>query len=103
MISKEDFIIQMNNLITYRQKQDERLEYLNKAFPDAISMLDDVSEKLFDQYVAFLSKEVNDIHDWISYYIFEDDMGKKKCKIVDDNNNKLVLDTLDKLWKTINN
>jgi|WetSurMetagenome_2_1015567.scaffolds.fasta_scaffold1745543_1 hypothetical protein len=101
MLSKEKFIIHMNNLLTYRQKQDERLEYLNKAFPDASSMIDEISERLFDQYVHFLSVEVDDENDWISYYIFDNDCGKNK-RSVELNNKKFKLDSIEKLWKVIN-
>jgi len=100
MISKEDFTIQMNNLVTYRQKQDERLEHLNAAFPDAMSMLDDVSERLFDQYVYFLSAEMDDSNDFIGYYIFDNDMGKSKLKVTVGSKD-FILDNIDALWKVI--
>jgi hypothetical protein len=101
MITKEKFLVQINNLIIYRKAQDIRLDYLNKAFPDANSMLDESAEKLFDQYIQFLSTQVNDTCDWISYYIFDNDMGKNKNKVTI-GKKEWKLTSSKVLWEVIN-
>lgn len=57
---------------------------------------------LMDAYIELLSKNVGDENEWINYYIFECEFGKKPMEVTVDKK-KIKLDSLEKLWKIIKN
>lgn len=93
MISKEEFI----ELIESYQEQDKRIDKLSEIF--STSWSDEIMTwgwEMFEKVIkAYFTKEgVN----WIDYYLYE---NPEHCYY--DNGEALPLETLDHLWKLVEN
>lgn len=76
MISKEDFVRAMDEL----KKYDEEIEKHNYTLGKLIGGFSnlDVGSNLFYFLISYLTKEFDDSHEWISWWINDTNFGRKE-------------------------
>lgn len=62
-----------------------------------------IGNKFIDEYIMILSELIGDESDWVSWYVFTNDFGKKKMKAAIKGNKLKTIDTPEKLLKLIEN
>lgn len=92
--------------IKKQQKHDYKFcDDLGKAFPDAFeaNLLYDNSATI-NALFRILETENNDNDNWIQYFCYELDFGKKyeEGSIVSENNENIDLSTIEKLYNFLN-
>lgn len=96
---KEEFIKIMEELISL--KQDEN--YLSEAFTRFEPQMNRISFYRQEELIVKLLKlYLKDTNDWISYFIYECDCGKKPME-VKTKTKTFKLKTLNQLWWLLNN
>jgi hypothetical protein len=55
---------------------------------------------LFDLMIETINEQIEDEGDWLSWYIYDNDWGKKKMKAVV-NEKEIIIDRIEKLWHCI--
>ena len=96
-MTKESFFIYMKSIRYFLAELDNLTKGVASIAPGAIC---EVGYHFLDDYIKLLSEAVGDDSDWIEWYVFEDEMGKKGMKAgYDGKENKIT--SLDQLWGLI--
>lgn len=99
-MKKEEFIKLMQELVSIKKDEDA----LNVAFKKFEPDFNYIS---FNRYETLVVKSLkfamNDTFDWISYWIYDCDCGKKDMKITDKNGKKIPIKTLSNLYNLLTN
>lgn len=95
----DEFLKWMQPLVDFRKEAEIRQELLSQLYPES-TVIEDYGEDLFDRYTRLLSKMMNDDEDWISYFIWETEMGAIPMEIKI-NDEKKELRTLLDLYNII--
>ena len=99
-MNKETFIKLMTELVSIKKAEDNLNKAIKKFEPD-------FSRLSFGRYetlvVDSLKFGMNDENDWISYWIYDCDMGKRDMKVTDKGGQKIPIKTLSNLYDLINN
>ena len=96
-MTKESFFIYMNSIQQFLDESNSLNSNLATISPGAIC---EVGYHFLDDYIKLLSEAVGDDSDWIDWYVFEDEMGKKGMKAGYDGKEKKITN-LDQLWGLI--
>jgi hypothetical protein len=97
MMIKKSFTIYMNSIKQYLDESDSLNSNLAAISPDAICA---VGYHFLDDYINLLSEAVGDDSDWIEWYVFENEMGKKGME-AGYNGKEEKITNLDQLWGLI--
>lgn len=83
--------------------QDGLLDCINKYNKKQNEYGDLYIPSLEDQVVELLKVMFNDKDDWISYWIYELEFGRKadKYTVADENGNNIPLKTIEDLWNLL--
>jgi len=99
-MNKQEFIKLMKELVSIKKAEDNLNTAIKKFEPD-------ISRIYFGRYETLVVKSLEfgmkDEHNWISYWIYECDMGKKDQKVTDKKGKKIPIKTLSNLYDLINN
>lgn len=96
-MTKESFITYMDSIRMFQAESDSLNSNLSAISPGAIC---EVGYKFLDDYIKLLSEAVGDEDDWIEWYVFENNMGKRGMKAGYGGKEKKIT-TLDQLWGLI--
>ena len=100
MIERKKFIKLMKEFVSLKKAEDD----LNKAFKILEPEFNYLSFGRHEALITDILKEaMEDKYDWISYFIYDLDCGKKARKITDSNGKHIPLKTLNDLYNIINN
>ena len=55
-----------------------------------------------EKYIKLLQYAVDDLHDWIPYFVYDCNLGKTPLTVVFKNGEKIQLKTVKQLYKVIN-
>ena len=85
MISKAEFVKIIDTIKDYYEKEEKLTKYLHEFFMDGYSAVDFCSE-LIDVTIKLLAKNFSEKHeasieDDISWFVYENDFGKKEFSI----------------------
>jgi len=78
-------------------------EYLAESRALAALVSDGVAtfgESLVTAYIEALSLAADDTHKWVEWYVWEDDFGARKLKVIA-NGEEIVVDRVSRLMKVI--
>jgi len=86
----------------YLEKFDRESEKVNKHLSEIAGRgsVCELGYNLYDGFIEMLSEIVDDKNEWIDYYVFECDFGRKPMQ-VEIFGEKIKLDSLEKLWRII--
>lgn len=96
-MTKESFFIYMKSIQQFLNESDSLNSNLKAITHGAIC---EVGYHFLDDYIKLLSEAVGDADNWIEWYVFENDMGKKRMKAGYNEEPKRIV-TLDQLWDLI--
>ena len=94
----EDIIIKIKKIIEFQNSLDNicRMYSRSKKTSDDVGIY---LPSLVDDLISLLKKVMNDKYEWIEYWIFEIDFGKKGAgSAKDENENDIPLFTIKDLW-----
>jgi hypothetical protein len=85
MISKTDFVRAINAIKSYWANEEKLTKYLHEFFMDGHSVVD-FGNELTNTIVKLLAKNISEKHevsikDYIEWFIYENDFGKRKLSI----------------------
>ena len=97
MVSFEEFLDLFQPIENWNNNYNREAELLSKLYPS--SHIVPEGDKLIENYISLLSRYVGD-SDWISYYVWECELGKNPLE-VSWGNKKIKLNSVRKLYKLI--
>lgn len=93
----KEFNAAIKNLKKFMEEQD-KLNKLLRFITSSDYVYSELGNKFIDDYIDLLRKLNNDEDDWISWFVFENDFGKRKRKAII-NNKELTISTTRELYK----
>ena len=96
-MTKESFFIYMKSIRYFLAELDNLTKGVASIAPGGVC---EVGGKFLDDYVALLSEAVGDEDNWINWYVFENEMGKRRLAAGYDGKDKKITN-LDQLWGLI--
>lgn len=104
MIAEKEFVKIIDALELQSKVNVEFAENLGKAFKNAFvaNLLPD-DETLVNAVISLLKENLGDTNDWIDYYIYELEFGKKfkKGMVKDKNGKNFLLSNPKQLYKNL--
>lgn len=103
MISLEQFKLYYEPIIKYNKEFSTTADALDTMFPSSY-VVPELGSHLLDSYIEMLTDIMEDSEDFIAYYVFECEDGKKPMKVTipdGDSEKEILLDSLDKLYEII--
>lgn len=97
----QEFIKLFEPILRWDKEYSEQAVALQKLYPS--SYVTPEGGFLLDSYISLLEKYMKDTEQWISYYIWECNLGKNPKEICIDKGNKYIIDSLEKLYGIIVN
>jgi len=97
-ISIEQFKLYFEPISKYNEDFDRNAEALDMLYPSSY-IVPELGSHLLDSYISILSDIMGDTDDWISYYVFECNSGKKPMKVTMGDKTEIELDSIEKLYK----
>lgn len=101
MISKESFVNAIESVCNTWRYQEGLNNYFRKSGVDGYIFQPDCTATVIDLLHTFMGEKDKD--EWISYFCFELDFGKKwkEGTIFDENHNEIVLQTTEDLYELL--
>ena len=96
-MDKADFAIYLNDISMFMNELDSLNEHISAIAQGAVC---DIGGHFLDSYIALLSESVGDDDNWVDWFVWENDFGKKKLKAGYDGKEKKVCN-VDQLWELI--
>ena len=96
-MDKSDFAEYINAIAKFNSELDSINGHISAIAPGAVC---DIGGHFLDSYIALLSESVGDDNNWVDWFVWEDDFGKKKLKAGYDGKEKKICN-VDKLWELI--
>lgn len=102
MMTKEAFYYYMSFIQRYLDESERVNEGLSMIADRHAGYINcDLGEDLFAGFVNLLSKQFDDQHKWIDYFIYECNFGKKPMEVTIDGKS-FKLNSVSKLYKILN-
>ena len=98
-LTYEEFEQRFAIIVNFMQEREKRGILLRDLYPEGY-VVDTYGDKLLDEYISLLSSNVGDLCEWISYYVWETDLGKKEFA-VSINDIKIPFTTVKDLYDAI--
>jgi len=76
-MTKESFFIYMKSIQHFLAELDNLTKGIASIAPGSVC---EVGYHFLDDYIKLLSEAAGDDSDWIEWYVFENEMGKRKLK-----------------------
>jgi hypothetical protein len=99
MLTFKEFNRYFDVIIFFREEASKRQDLIQKLYTSSY-VVEEHGERLFDFYVEVLSKLMEDDEEWISYFVWETDMGKNNMG-VEINGKKIKLKSVADLYKIL--
>jgi hypothetical protein len=96
-LTRQDKIDSINKIIEFKKESDKITDKVYELFGNGENKVSDMTWELFDMYVDLLSSQLGDERNIISWYIFDNDMGKNCLRLQTKNNQDFIIDTVEKL------
>jgi len=101
----EEFVIAFEPINVFNKEFETAHNALSALCPSSFPTLD-LGGHLLDAYISLLSTMVDDtINDWVAWYVWENDCGKKGFEVSWTDNNlkeiKFKVNNLKDLWDVI--
>jgi hypothetical protein len=96
-VTKPQFIAKINEIKRFSGEIDILNAHLRAIAPGAICEFGGV---FLDNYIRLLSEMVGDDDNWISWYVFDNDLGMRKMEAGYDGH-VVKITSIDMLWKLI--
>jgi len=84
MISYDDFHYALTKLKKFLDEQDKLTQVINVIAPSGTCVCE-FGNEFIDDYINLLECSVNDDSNWVSWFVFENEFGKKGLIINIDN------------------
>lgn len=98
----EDLEIAINNLQKFFEEQ-EKLDNIIKVIAPTSTGVVEFGGEFIDAYINLLEKSFDDNFQWISWFIFENDFGRKEMEARGSSDKKLTkIKTVKQLYKIMN-
>lgn len=101
MMEYSDFASAMKALKKFYVTDLGRLNDIEKILQSDGPIYFDFGHEFIDEYIKVLSNAVGDESEWINWWVFENDFGKKKLKIRDLNEKMKTIPTIKALYDII--
>lgn len=99
MVSYEKFLELFQPIIDWNEKYEKEADLLSKLYPSSFIVPE--GDRLIERYIDLLSVYVGD-SDWISYYVWECELGRNPMEVSwNDNTKRIKLNSIKKLYKLI--
>ena len=100
-ITLQEFELYINNLKQFFEEQ-KKLEAVIDAISPTSTGVVEFGGKFVDDYIKVLSRLVDDDFDWVSWFVFENDFGKKGMEAKGSSGSKLIkIKTVKQLYNII--
>jgi len=104
-----DFENHMNKIKEHIDESKDFNEKLQSLFTSSYVYCE-LGDRILNNFIKLLSEVCNDTNEWIDYYVYECEFGKKDLKVyigekdlnVYTEEKTIVLDSVQKLWDLIN-
>jgi hypothetical protein len=96
-----EFKDRLKTLVSFYKKQEDSMQAIISALDISGYPAMNYGHELTDSYVEMLSEAVGDKDNWISYWLWECEMGKRKMAWSDQNGRDYSIKSIRSLWKTI--
>lgn len=98
----EDLEIAIDNLQIFFKEQ-EKLDNIIKVISPTSTGVVEFGGEFIDAYINLLEKSFNDNFQWISWFVFENDFGRKGMEAKGSSDKKLTkIKTVKQLYKIMN-
>jgi len=97
-ISIEQFKLYFEPISKYNEDYERNSKALDMLYPSSYTA-PELGSHLLDSYISILSDIMGDTADWISYYVFECNSGKKPMSVTMEDKTEIELDSIEKLYK----
>jgi hypothetical protein len=94
----EEFKEWFKTIEEYNEEWEKANEAIQVLCPGTYAMLE-IGNGLLDSYTALLEKMMGSEGDWIAYYLYECESGKKPMGVVLENGREILLDSIEKLYE----
>ena len=75
-----EFLTALNSLKLFFKEQ-EKLDKVLKVISPSSTGVCEFGNKFVDDYIRILAVAVNDNNDWVSWFVFDNDFGKKGLEV----------------------
>ena len=99
-MNKETFIKLMTELVSIKKAEDNLIKAFKKFEPEFNNISFGRYETLVVESLMF---GMNDKYNWISYWVYDCDMGKKDKNVTDKKGQNIPIKTLSNLYDLITN
>ncbi len=103
MLSLDQFKEYYEPITQYNEEFDKNVKAVKLMFPSSYTV-PELGTHLLDNYISLLSKMMNDTDEFISYYVFDCEDGKKPMSVEIPNGEgtiEILLDSVDQLYNLI--
>lgn len=90
----------MAPILQYQHDYDENIKALGIIYKESF-VTPYLGTNLLDAYILLLEEKYNDKNKWISYFVWECDLGKKPQDIYIDDIPVITLNSLERLYSII--
>ena len=91
MLTVREFEKAINSLQEFFNEQ-KKLDAVLKVISPSGTGICEFGNHFVDRYIHLLSLAVNDQSDWVSWYVFENDFGRKKLSVKVNGKNHIIED-----------
>ena len=77
----QQFYYSMLNLKEFIKEQDKLNAVIKVISPTSTGVVE-FGNKFIDDYIRIVEDALNDPANWVSWFVFDNDFGKKKLKVV---------------------
>lgn len=77
MMTYEDFVIANNKLKAFRIEQKKLQAVLDVISPSGTGVVE-FGNEFIEDYIRIISISINDYHEWYSWFVYDNDYGKKR-------------------------